>query len=207
MFDQIPPRKVGMLAAQHLGRSLEDNPMDTAPLPDGTQAESRNHPWRQWRDGFADTRILLHKQNRTLLAAGIGLLPLWRIARSHTKEALINLGQANGELLCIAILAAMLEAEETHYDLDDPHTVMAIYSAMKLRMTGRPPGCHHEPSWEIHNRAHNVAGALLILFTAPKDGQVSLNIAAMAGLMDRLAQLEAATRDSIAKGEFSHLDN
>lgn len=203
MLDDLPPRKIGMLAAQMLSRSIDDNPMATDPK-DGLPYTDPGHPWKQWRNGFADCRVLLHKQNRHALALGVGLIDLWRHSREATKEALIGMGRNSGETLCLAILAAMLEAEETRYDLDDPHCVLVVYSAMKLRMTGKPPQCHHEPSWDLHNRAHNVAGALHILFTAPKGGETTMNIAAMAGLMDNLVKLDGSTRDAIADGKYQH---
>lgn len=193
-----------MLAAQHLGKQMGDNPMATDPKDGLAMPTPGTHGRQQWRDGFIDTRILLHKQNRRSLALGIGLVDLWRLAPHATMDALIEYGRKSGELICIAVLAAMLEAEETQYDLDDPHAVLTIYSAMKLRMTNRPPQCAHEDSWPLHNRAHNVAGALFILFTKPEGGQTTLSVAALGGLMDNLVKLDTATRDSIAKGEFKH---
>jgi hypothetical protein len=204
MIDDLPPRKVGMLAAQMLSRSIDDNPMSAHPLPDGTEKSEAGHPWKQWRNGFADCRVLLHKQNRQALALGVGLIQLWRLSPEPTKNALIDLGRNSGETICLVILAAMLEAEETRYDLDDPHCVLVIYSAMKLRMTQKPPQCHHEESWDLHNRAHNVAGALHILFTTPKGGQVALNVAAMMRLLDSLCKMDGLNRDAIANGKYQH---
>jgi hypothetical protein len=203
---EIHPRQVGMLAAQHLAKTLADNPMATDPV-NGLQATDPGHPWQDWRNGFIDTRILLHKLNRRALALGVGLVDLWRLAPAATRESLIEMGTKSGELICMAILAAMLESEETRYDLDDPHAVLAIFSGMKLRLTNRPPCCRHEPSLAIHDRAHNVAGALQILFTRPSEGQITLNVAALIGLMDSLVKLDADTRDQIASGKFQNDDH
>ncbi len=196
-----------MLAAQHLGKTLADNPMATDPHEGVVDHRDINHPWQQWRCGFIDTRILLHKQNRRALALGVGLVDQWRLAPAATRESLIEMGTKSGELICLAVLAAMLESEETRYDLDNPEAVLAIYSGMKLRLTNRPPCCRHEPSLWIHDRAHNVAGALLILFTKPEKGQITLNVAALIGLMDSLVKLDTETRDQIAAGRFNHDDH
>lgn len=206
MDELIPPRDVGMMAAQHLGKTLADNPMSKDPKG-AVKHRDAGHPWQEWRHGFIDTRILLHKQNRRVLALGIGLVDLYRMAPQPTLKALIELGQHAGEQICMAVLAAMLEAEETRYDIDDPHTVLAIFSGMKLRMTGRPAACRHEPSMEIHERAHNVAGALLVLFTKPDQNGVKLDVPALANLLKSLVDMDAELRNQIAKGKFNHDDH
>ena len=207
MIDElIPPREVGMLAAQHLGKTLADNPMDKAPRGN-VQHRQPGHPWQEWRHGFIDTRILLHKQNRRVLALGVGLVDLYRLAPMPTINGLIEMGQHQGEQLCMAVLAAMLEAEETTYDLNDPHAVLAIFSAMKLRMTGRPAACRHEPSLGIHERAHSVAGALRVLFTKPDQNGTQLDVSALANLLKALVDMDAEIRDQIATGKHDHDDH
>lgn len=206
MFDDIPPRTVGMLAAQHLGKTMASNPMVKDPAGKLTHKEP-GHPWQEWRNGFIDTRILLHKQNRRHLALGVGILEAWRADPIQTRGMLIALGSKQGETLCLIVLAAMLEAEETRYDLDSPEHVLTIFCAMKQRMTNRPAHCYHEESVELCERAHSVAGALMNLFTQPEKGSVTLDVTALVNLMNMLEKMDTEIRDQIASGKFKHDDH
>lgn len=199
MTPQITPRQRGILAAQSLAISLAHNPYDEAPH-EGLAHEQPGHPHHDWETGFVDTRILLHMQTRRMVALGIGIVEAWRYTPDRTREMLIKIGTRSGESLCLIILAAMFEAEDTIYDLDDPITVQVILAALKLRMTGLPAVCHEEGHLELMNRAHNLAGALLVMFDPPQDGKTCLRVGQMTKLMDRLVELDNETKHAIAAG-------
>jgi hypothetical protein len=192
----MTPRQQGMLAAQDLRRSVQHNPFKEPGLV------SEHHI--EWQRGFCDTRAILHRHLRSTIGAGIGLLTLWRFGRDRTREALIKAGKAEAETLCLMILAAMLEVESTTYDIQDPQMVLTVYAGMKQRMTNLPAQCEIPDLAELHGRCHNVAGALLVLFTAPTGGITTLNVDRLDAMLDKMLEMEVETRNQMARGEFTY---
>jgi len=202
MLDNQPPRTTGLLAAQNLNLSVDDNPMDPADTKGGKSHDRPGHPHYEWRNGFIDGRILLHTQNSRNLALGRGLVLLYQTAPIATREALITMGRKSGELVCLTVLAAMLEAEESRYDLDDPELVLAIYSAMKQRMSGKAAHCHIEQYRDLNQHVHAVAGALLVLFKRIDRATIQLDVQALDNLLTKITELAIETQKAIHGGSL-----
>ena len=189
-LDQTP-RGAGLMAAQRLDHSVENNP-----FPEATEA------YREWHRGFTDSRTLLHMQNSRNLALGRGLVLLYQVAPERTREALIHMGKKSGELLCLTILAAMLEAEHTRYDLDDPELVLVIYSAMKQRMSDKKLVCHLPDYQPLAERCFIVSSALLAIFRRLDRGTIQLDVNALTNLLHAFIELDVETQRKIRSGEW-----
>lgn len=204
MFDNQPPRMMGMMAARNLALGIDSNPM--ARLPDPTtllQFNEPGHPHREWHDGFRDARILMHMQQTRNLAIGRGLVMMLQTAPEETEALLIAMGKKAGETICIAILAALMETEGTQYDSDEPEVVLAIYGAMKQRMSDKPPHCDQPAMQELVNHVHQLAGMLTLIFRRVDRGTIQLDRTALRSLLNQIAAAAAEDQKAIASGTYA----
>lgn len=203
MFDNQPPRMVGMMAARNLALGIDSNPMDRAPQGE-LQPDQPGHPHREWQDGFRDARILMHMQQSRNIALGRGLVLMLQTAPKETEATLIAMGKQAGETICIALLAALMETEGTQYDSDNPEIVLAIYGAMKQRMSDRPPHCDQPAMQGLVNHAHQLAGMLTLVFRRVDRGTIQLDRTALRSLLGKIAEAAADDQKAIANGKYQH---
>lgn len=197
--EQIPPRMTGMIAARNLRIHIDQNPMSAEPRGE-LQADQPGHPRHEWEQGFRAGRILMHMQQSRNLALGKGIVMLLQAAPEETEAALIAMGRKGGETVCVALMAALLEAEATRYDVDDPETGLAIYGAIKQGMSGEPPQCYIHDLMPLVERVHNLTGMLNAVFRLQGTNTVEMNAGAFRELLRMIQDAAEQDRKAIAQG-------
>lgn len=185
-----------MIAAQHLNKGIDENPYPSEFL-DGKWPGEPGHPYYEWEAGFRATRILLHLQQSRNLSLGRGMLFMATCSFNHAIDSLIALGRLQGEACCMAILAICLEIQGTNYDVHNPEQVLAIYGAMKQRMSDRQPQCHNPDLRELNEEAWRAAGILRAIFERQDRATITMNTAAFRGFLAQSVEMSNAEMKAI----------
>ena len=163
----LPPQyQAGIVAAAHLRLTIGDNPN---PLftPEGDQ----------WSRGFTHGRTRMKLNTRRIMAVGQGLIITWARNPDRQFKNLIEMGKHSGEMMMIAVLALLLEAEQAELDWSSETEWLAIQRAMTQGMANRKYesnyGGQHE--W-LQGRIHSHCGALRsICRLDPSNNQIGVD--------------------------------